>query len=80
MPKIKKLKEKGEINPEFIDVFCEKGVFEREATKEILLAGKEIGLKANFHGDELTFIDSGTLGAECGAIAISHLEHVFTFY
>ena len=57
-------------------MFCEKGVFEREATKEILIAGKKAGLTANFHGDELTFIDSGTLGAECEALAISHLENV----
>ncbi len=29
--------DKGEIDPEFIDVFCEKGVFERNSTKKILL-------------------------------------------
>lgn len=33
IPKIKELKDKGEINPEFIDVFCEKGIFELESTK-----------------------------------------------
>lgn len=56
--------EKGEIDPEFIDVFCEVGVYERESTKKILEAGKKIGLKINFHGDEIKFINSGTLGAE----------------
>lgn len=64
------------INPEFIDVFCEKGVFEGECTKKILEAGLKYGLRGNFHGDELSPIDSGILGAEVGAIAISHLEHV----
>ena len=29
--------EKGEINPEMIDVFCDQGIFERESTREILL-------------------------------------------
>ena len=27
---------KGEIDPEFIDIFCEKKFFERESTKKIL--------------------------------------------
>lgn len=26
----------GEIDPEFIDVFCEKGIFEEQSTLEIL--------------------------------------------
>jgi imidazolonepropionase len=39
-------------------------------------AGAAIGLKANFHGDEIKPIDSGTLGADVGALAISHLENV----
>jgi hypothetical protein len=29
-------KSKGEINPEFIDVFCEKGVFEADESRKIL--------------------------------------------
>ena len=33
-------------------------------------------MKGNFHGDELNFIDSGTLGAEVKATAISHCEHL----
>ena len=36
-----------------IDVFCEKGVFDRNQSREILLAGKKAGWKINFHGDEL---------------------------
>jgi len=76
IPAIKEAIAKNEIDPELIDVFCEKGVFERETTKQILLAGKEIGLLANFHGDEINFIDSGTLGGEVGALAISHLENL----
>ncbi len=39
-------------------------------------AGQAIGLKPNFHGDEIKFVDSGTLGAECNALAISHLENL----
>lgn len=28
--------DEGKIDPEFIDVFCEVGVYERESTKKIL--------------------------------------------
>jgi imidazolonepropionase len=41
-----------------------------------LKAGKEAGLLLNFHGDELNPMNSGTLGAELGAHAISHMEKV----
>jgi len=61
---------------EFIDVFCEKGVFELEDTRSILRAGLAAGLHANFHGDELSAIRAAELGAEVGATVVSHLEHV----
>ncbi len=64
------------ISPQNIDIFYEKGVFEREDTKKILQAGKQAGLLLNFHGDELNPMGSGTLGAELDAHAISHLEKV----
>jgi imidazolonepropionase len=76
IPALKKAMDAGEIDPEFIDVFCEVGVYERENTKKILEAGKKIGLMVNFHGDEIKFVDSGRLGAEVGARGISHLENL----
>ena len=36
-----------------IDVFCEKNVFDVEASRRILRAGQKAGWKVNFHGDEL---------------------------
>lgn len=68
--------DKGEINPEMIDVFCDKGIFERETTVKILKAGHEIGLKANFHGDELKWVDAGTIPNDTPVLAISHLENL----
>ncbi|KAG7389727.1 putative imidazolonepropionase [Phytophthora boehmeriae] len=64
----------GTISPEFIDVFCEKGVFEHEDSHRILEAGKEAGLQINFHGDEMHPMRSGTIAAALGARAISHCE------
>ena len=68
--------DKGEINPELIDVFCDAGIFERECTKQILQAGYQIGLQANFHGDEIKWVDAGTLPKEIPILAISHLENL----
>lgn len=66
----------GRTAAENLDVFCEKGVFERELSERIMRAGREAGLCINFHGDELHAMGAGTLGAAVGAHAISHLEEV----
>eukprot|EP00744_Colponema_vietnamica_P006347 GILI01009230.1.p2 GENE.GILI01009230.1~~GILI01009230.1.p2 ORF type:complete len:433 (-),score=120.57 GILI01009230.1:201-1499(-) len=76
IPKLMELNQAGETSAELIDVFCEKNVFEREDTRRILKAGREAGLSINFHGDELNPLETGVLGAEEGARAISHLEHL----
>lgn len=74
--RIKDAMDRNEISPALIDVFCEKGVFEFQDTKDILEAGKKIGLKANFHGDEIHCMKSGKLASEVHALAVSHLEMV----
>ncbi|PSN55823.1 putative imidazolonepropionase [Blattella germanica] len=76
IPTIKSLIEKGILSIENIDVFCEEGVFNVEQSKIILTAGKAIGLNINFHGDELNPMKSAEMGAQLGAVAISHLEEV----
>lgn len=43
----------GLLKVDNIDVFCEKGVFDVDQSKRILVAGKDAGLQINFHGDEL---------------------------
>lgn len=70
------MRDAGEISPANIDVFLEKGVFDREETREILQAGKELGLEMNFHGDEINPMQSGELAGELNALAVSHLERV----
>uniref|UniRef100_A0A3B4BI32 Probable imidazolonepropionase n=1 Tax=Periophthalmus magnuspinnatus TaxID=409849 RepID=A0A3B4BI32_9GOBI len=76
LPKLKECMETGAIQVDNIDVFCEKGVFDLSSTKAILQAGKDMGLNINFHGDELHPMNSAQLGAQLGALAISHLEEV----
>ncbi|KAF0689400.1 Aste57867_19162 [Aphanomyces stellatus] len=74
IPALIDAKKAGEINPYFIDVFCEKGVFEYDDTLTILQAGKDAGMKINFHGDELHPMNSGKLCMCLQAHAASHLE------
>ncbi|KFM71588.1 putative imidazolonepropionase, partial [Stegodyphus mimosarum] len=76
LPILQKLMDSGEISVDSIDVFCEKGVFDAQQSRRILDAGREIGLRLNFHGDELHPIGAAEMGAELKAEAISHLEEI----
>ncbi|XP_070710149.1 probable imidazolonepropionase [Pempheris klunzingeri] len=76
LPRLKERMSAGTLRVDNIDVFCEQGVFDLSSTRSILQAGKDMGLNINFHGDELHPMNSAQLGAELGALAISHLEEV----
>jgi imidazolonepropionase len=76
IPEIAQEVQAGRLEVHNIDVFYEKGVFEREETIQVLNKGKELGWHINFHGDELTPMKSGEVGAAVGARAISHVEQV----
>lgn len=41
----------GDLNVENIDVFCEKGVFELEHSRQILQAGRDRGLRSDTQDD-----------------------------
>lgn len=58
LPDIKRRIDAGELHVDNIDVFCERGVFDVEQTRRILTAGQQIGLAANFHGEELSCLHS----------------------
>ena len=58
---------------EFCDVFCEKGVFNIEQSKRILLAGKEYGLLPKIHADEMSWLGGAELAAEVEAVSAEHL-------
>ena len=58
IPRIETMMNQKLLSVENIDVFCEKGVFDTEQSRRILQAGKEIGLRINFHGDELNDMNS----------------------
>jgi imidazolonepropionase len=61
---------------DFIDVFCEEGVFGIEETKEILEAGRTAGLGLKIHADEITSLGGAELAVEMGAVSAEHLIRV----
>ncbi|MEP6708845.1 MAG: amidohydrolase family protein, partial [Verrucomicrobiota bacterium] len=59
---------------EFCDVFCERGYFDIEQSREILTAAKKLGLKLRMHVDQLSNSGGAQLAAELGATTADHLE------
>jgi imidazolonepropionase len=57
----------------FCDVFCERGFFSYDQSKQILETGKTYGLIPKIHADELHDMNGGKLAAEVGAISADHL-------
>jgi len=58
---------------EFCDVFCEKGVFDVDQSRKVLLAAKSLGMKLKVHADELHSTGGAELAAEVGAVSADHL-------
>jgi imidazolonepropionase len=58
---------------EFCDVFCEKGVFNLEQSRDILRAAKCSGMKLKIHADEIVQFGGAELAAEMGAVSADHL-------
>jgi imidazolonepropionase len=59
---------------DFIDVFCEPGIFDLELTRRILDAGRRHGLGLRLHADQLQRSGAALLGIEMGALSVDHLE------
>ncbi|HWQ73789.1 MAG TPA: imidazolonepropionase [Syntrophomonas sp.] len=58
---------------EFVDVFCEEGVFSPEQTKMLLQAGRQMQFKLKLHADEIIPLGGAELAAELNAISADHL-------
>ena len=61
---------------EFCDVFCERGYFDIEQSREILTAAKKLGLKLRIHADQLTNSGAAKLASEAKATTADHLEKI----
>lgn len=58
---------------DFIDCFCEEGVFSVEESRRILEAGADKGLKVKIHADEIKPIGGAELAADLNATSAEHL-------
>lgn len=58
---------------EFVDIFCEKGVFTAEQSRKLLTAAKEIGLLTRIHSDEIESIGGSSVAAEVQTVSAEHL-------
>ena len=56
----------------FVDVFCEKGAFTLEQTRQILTAGKALGFPLKAHVDEFENLGAASLACELGAASVDH--------
>jgi imidazolonepropionase len=63
----------GQRSLPFVDVFCEKGVFDLAQTRQILLAARGLGFPLKLHVDEFENIGGASLAAELGAVSADHL-------
>ncbi|WP_066910082.1 imidazolonepropionase [Millisia brevis] len=60
----------------WIDVFCERGAFNREQSRAVLAAGVDHGLIPRVHGNQLGEGPGVTLAVEMGAASVDHVTHV----
>lgn len=59
----------------YVDIFCEKGVFELEDTRKHFEAAKALGFGLRMHADELNPLGGAGLAAELGCLSADHLIH-----
>lgn len=60
---------------QFCDIFCEKGVFSIEESRQYLQQAKDMGFDLKIHADEIVTLDGAELGAELGCTSADHLLH-----
>jgi len=57
----------------FVDVFCEKGVFDLAQSRRILEEARRLNFPLKIHADEFENIGGAALAAELGAVSADHL-------
>jgi len=60
----------------WIDVFCERGAFDDDQARAILLAGAERGLRGRLHANQLGPGPGVRLACELGLTAVDHCTHL----
>ncbi|MCZ7647600.1 MAG: imidazolonepropionase [Planctomycetota bacterium] len=58
---------------EYVDVFCERGIFDIAQSRKVLEAGQAAGLKVKAHAEELCLLGGAKLVADLGGTSADHL-------
>ncbi|MFC1466826.1 MAG: imidazolonepropionase [Candidatus Brachytrichaceae bacterium NZ_4S206] len=58
----------------FVDVFCEKGAFDVDQSRRVLMAGKRLGLLPKIHADQFNALGGVPMALELGAVSCDHLD------
>ncbi|MGM9988346.1 MAG: imidazolonepropionase [Bacillaceae bacterium] len=58
---------------QFVDIFCEEGVFSVEQSRDFLLKAKEMGFQLKIHADEIVSLGGTELAVEVGCTSADHL-------
>lgn len=64
---------KAEGLADYVDIFCETGVFDALETKKLLTRAKELGFKLRVHADEIDSIGGTEVALDLGAKTVDHL-------
>lgn len=59
---------------DYIDVFCDKGFFTPDETTRIVTRGRDFGLRAKLHANELAASGGVEVGVANDALSVDHLE------
>ncbi|HEY0641016.1 MAG TPA: imidazolonepropionase [Pseudonocardiaceae bacterium] len=60
----------------WVDVFCERGAFDEDRSRAVLLAGRERGLGLRVHGNQLGPGPGVRLAVELGAASVDHCSYL----
>ena len=61
---------------DYVDVFCDRGYFSPDNTRQILDKAAEFGLKGKIHADELALSGGTRVAVEKNCISVDHLERI----
>ncbi|PWU15434.1 MAG: imidazolonepropionase [Bdellovibrio sp.] len=59
-----------------VDIFLEKGFFERPESESYLLAARDLGFQITLHADQLSLSGGTDLGVELGALSVDHVLQI----
>lgn len=61
---------------DFVDVFCDKGVYLPEEIEDFLKFSKSLGFKIRLHADEIENVGAARFGARLEAVSVDHVLKV----